>query len=262
MYTIKGKTSLDSNDRIIYKPIERFIRNKEKEVYVPGSSVKGFISNILKLLNKKDKNNVHISNRLRISDSKPISVNNLFISRVSYYRELYGSKNQRALPKDGQSNYVEFIKPGVEIEFNVTIDTDYINLEKFEEELKFFNNNYFDMYQSYYEVSEKPGQFDDLSNNDAMYEGSVFRLGKYTNFLTKTNHLLNKFKGNDYELYYLLKKENQYQRIFNFPKKLKNKLQKQVDFEKRYPLALKLSYNPDGYYRENGICSFRFEEIK
>ncbi len=263
-YTVAGQSSLNVHGKVVYRPIERFIRNKDEEVYVPGSSIKGFMSNILKLLNKEDENEIFIANRLRISDSKPISNDNLWITRVSYYQDLYKydkSKKEKSLPKDGQSNYVEFIKPNVEIEFIVTLDPEYISIEKFKEELQFFNSNYYNMYQRRFITEKSLGEFDDLGENDEMYEGNVFRIGKYTNFLLKTEHISNNFgDDNDDGLFELLEEENKKQRLFTFPKNSK-KMREKMEREKRYPLALKLSYNPDGYYRENGICSFKFEEI-
>ncbi|MGI6781390.1 MAG: RAMP superfamily CRISPR-associated protein [Acholeplasmataceae bacterium] len=270
-YSVDGQAL--ANEKIIYKPIERFVRNGNGEVFVPGSSIKGFISNVLGLSEQDNANkdmikndeSLRLSNKLSISDSKPIVNENLWISRISYYQDIYGSKktkSRNSLPKDGQSNYVEFIKPNVEIVFNIVVDTQYIDLTKFNEKLILYNMNYFNLYQRKFVVDSTRGSFDDLSNNDNMYDGKVFRIGKYTNFLLKTNYVLKKYNDNPDELFNLLHQEHQRLRggLFFFARNRNKMYQKAID-EKRYPLVLKLSYHSDGFYRENGICKFKLEEI-
>lgn len=245
-----GKAKVDKNKQVKLNPIELFIRNGNGDLYVPGSSVKGFMNNILNLSKDEAKN-------LVISDSNIISEENLFISTINYYNQLYGEENQKnILPKDGQSNYVEFIKPLTEITFIVKMKEDKLN--EFIKKLKIFNENYYNNFLSSFESHDEVFNYKDLEDYKSYHNNLVFRLGKYTNFLIKTEHLRRRYNSENNELYYKLRSE----KLIKFPRKFEKKLYAKSEYLKMYPLTLKLSITNKNYYHENGVCEFSFEEIK
>jgi len=233
--------------------IEKFIRNGNDELYIPGSSIKGFMSNVLKLNQNKAKN-------LSISDSKVINEKNIFITTVNYFSEIYGKKRKRnPLPKDGQSNYVEFIKPNTEVEFVVKMPEEY--LTKFIKNLKIYNNNYYEHFIQHFAETNEKFDYTNFEEHDSYINDNVFRIGKYTNFLLKTEHLNYKYKS-EYELFDKLVKGN----LRNFFGTRINKRNREM-FEKSddlalYPISMKLSITPNNHYFENGVCKYSFEELK
>ncbi|MCK9234166.1 MAG: type III-A CRISPR-associated RAMP protein Csm5 [Acholeplasmatales bacterium] len=252
-HIIDGKIKYGKNGKGMFKPIETFIRNGNGDVYVPGSSIKGFISNVLNLSEKEQK---EVGNYLSISDSNIIDIKNLWITTVSYYQNASDDKKP-ALPNDGQSNYVEFIKPKTKITFNVKVDTKYIDLNLFKENLVNFNYNYHELFERKFEAKNTRGQYNCLDDYDEVYNGDIFRLGKYTSFLLKTDYLSHQYKSGE-ELFNAVKSV----RRFAGSRKIKQNLEKKSNQKQRYPLALKVSLIPQGYYTENGICAYNFEEIK
>lgn len=240
-YIIKGAPKI-YNKMPRMSPIERFIRNGNDEIYIPGSSIKGFITSILNL-SKEDE----IRSEISISDSKSISNDHLWISTISYFNRLYDENNTKEhnLPKDGQSNYVEFIKPGTKIVFKLRMPSHLLDV--FEKNLIKFNENYSKLYENYFDSKVKSNHYNSLSNN------RVFRIGKYTNFLLKTQHIIENNK--DYED--LFKRIKDYRK---FPRKIERKLFQISDENQMYPLNLKLSVTEDLKYQENGICSYELKE--
>ncbi|MDR2828672.1 MAG: type III-A CRISPR-associated RAMP protein Csm5, partial [Acholeplasmatales bacterium] len=186
-YSLDGHIITDKDinraTRARLKPIEEFIKDEEGNPYIPGSSIKGFISNILGIDIKAKNPKMFFS----VSDSKPLSIDLLYVSTPVHF-----NIRNLVVSEWNQMNYVEFLRRGATIEFTI-IDykctgnfTDDIN-SKVKMLNKKYNNNFIDKFG----IGLNDIYNDDYKNRFMFFSDneSYFRIGKYTNFLLKTKHI-------------------------------------------------------------------------
>lgn len=256
-YGIEGfLDDTNSNIRRKYRPIQRFLRHPEGGVYIPGSSIKGFLSNVLGI-DTKDEQSGKLGKYIQIADSAEISNDDLCITSVSYYKELKDPQKS-VLPNDGQSNYIECIRPDVRISFMISIDTTYITIDKIVSRIRTMNENYYNAYLSRFFGNTDTIQFDNQIDTFKALSFDVFHLGKNTNFLWKTKYL-HRPKLNHQSLFNDILQANNNR--LQFPGKIAQRCQLEAQNKTLFPLCLKTSLCEDGLYRENGICSYQIEEI-
>ncbi len=250
--------------------IDGFLRNNNGEPFIPGSSIKGFISNCLGI-NIDDRYDKQKGNLFSISDSLPLQLDDLWVTKNGYYNHLAdevnegiyqigGAKDNKGKVKVniGQSNYIEFIRPNTTIEFVLKVkNNEHFNIDSIKEAIQKVNKHYVLLYQEmFYETTRNDAiKYDPLFNNAFYKSRDVFRLGKHTNFLLKTEHLKN--HEDAYDLYETLKRN----RLIRFPGKARKKLEEHSSYYSIFPTALKVSQTPNLVYKENGVCSYEIEDI-
>ncbi len=126
-----GRMGPKSKDKPM-NDIHTFIRDGRKEIYVPGSSLKGAIRTVLLKSIKEDIKQNKIFGKIKISDSKPISA-----ERLAIYQKIDINKRDNPMPL-----YRESIKPETTIEFKMIVEDNIISLEDIEQSLKRFYNIY------------------------------------------------------------------------------------------------------------------------
>jgi hypothetical protein len=271
-YCLNGLPEQKNNKAILTR-IDGFIKNSLDRPFIPGSSIKGFISNCLGI-DIRDKKDKLKGNLFSVSDSNELSPDDLWVTKNGYYNHMnldvkdgiykIGAKpgGKKVLKVNtGQSNYIEFIRPGTKIEFILKIkDNGYFDINKIKESIKKVNKNYQALYQElfYQTVQSDNITYDSLFKNDDYKSGDVFRLGKHTNFLLKTEHI--KYYSDPEKLYSKL--ENL--RLIRFPRMKKESLAKLIRHSEDYllyPTALKVSKTPNYTYKENGVCAYDIEDI-
>src|SRR5699024_5781838 len=112
--------------------LHTFVRDGQNTVYVPGSSLKGALRTmILKNINEDNHKN-SLFNKIKVSDSLPISNDNLAI-----YQKIDINKESKPMPL-----YRECIEVGTKIYFTLTIEDDAIRIEEIEKSIQDFYINY------------------------------------------------------------------------------------------------------------------------
>jgi CRISPR/Cas system CMR subunit Cmr6 (Cas7 group RAMP superfamily) len=224
--------------------LETFSKNADGLPYIPGSSIKGFISNALGF----DPKNHDDGNKIIVSDSKPISLDNLYISKPSHFNIV------KKYPRNGQMNLVEFIGRDTIIEFELTL-IEPLSKEKMMQKIMEYNKKYYDNFISRFchdDISTNDYFFDSRNENEIKLFGinSYFRIGKYTNFLLKTKNYNLKYE----ELKHLI---NDYNSTLKF-----NPNSKKISEDNEIaPIAIKMSKCRDHIFRENGVCKVEISEL-
>ncbi len=144
-------------------------RNKKRYLSSESKNIESIVFN-KKKRNERNKNDAvnDIMSGLRISDSKPLSINDLTICQKT---DIDPKGEEHDLPI-----VRECLKPGTEIEFELTIDKtecEYITVEKIRESIESFLTNY------YKEFAEK---FEDGKN----HQKDVIYIGGGSGYATKT----------------------------------------------------------------------------
>lgn len=218
-----------------------FMRNGNGKIYLPGSSVKGFLKTCLCAYARKNKLlDPLISGGLSVGDSAPISSDHMVIDKVVYYNPR--AKKAEKI-KNSLNRYVEFIKRGTTVKTFIAIDEKKLGygLDELITAIRYFNQAYADCYLKHFE------QFSEKDEVLLCTQKDVLRLGHYTNFGIKTiNYAV------DGEI--IGKQKNL--------EELKNQFSKTAPKgnPSAVPVCLKLS-QAEGKLSENGICRFKFKEL-
>lgn len=238
-------TYTDLKEKYVKPPndIMTFIRDGHSEVYIPGSSIKGILTNLL--IDDFNKSNNTLSRFISISDSKPISVDNLAI-----YQKFDVGKKEKSLPL-----FRECIKPGTVIEFDIKLNELYVSLENLNEAIKNFQKKYHFNYISGFENTEEGSKaLKRMNFTEIKEQEDVMRIyvGGGIGFASKTIH------------YHLLPKneakENVY-KILSVGRIAGKVYRKFKTIPKNVPIVMKTTKDRNRQYFM-GLCEISFEDKK
>lgn len=230
------------NNKLNY--IDKFIRDGKKELYLPGSSLKGalrsvFTSNIYNTEKEKE-----ILRKIKVEDSSPISTESF-----SVYQKYDLNKNLEARPL-----FRECLRPDQTIKVRVIIEDSVLSLSEIEERIyEHFNNIYQKWMMGFKDRGMKKNQkvLNLLTKLEPNKDRLILLLGGGVGFADKT-------------IYY-----QNYSKI-EAKKKILAKLKKRHPFHYRkinkmpnnVPLALKLTMDTKGnIHYMFGPCEISFEKV-
>lgn len=223
--------------------IQRFVRNGNNEIYVPGSSVKGVFRNILiNQLNVEKNENIDSYFRyLSFSDSKIVSSSNLEI-----YQKVDLGKKENYL-----SLYRECLRPGTIIELNMTIDDNFpLNIEQIKHAIQLNMKNYeVKWFNEMLKLdgAKKLANSHNISKNQMDLQiylgGGVGAVDKYSKKVLDSKEQLKN------SMYDLLSKKIPYRNFKSIPQNV--------------PLVAKATYSETTKcFLEFGICGIKFKELE
>lgn len=224
--------------------IKTFVKDHNNQPYVPGSSIKGMLINSISSGIDQDNKKIDIqkiSSAISVSDSKPISTDNLMLNKVLRYN--YKKKKISEL-----NEYIEILKPKTEIKSILSLDEKIINIDEIKEYLKTTYSAYYKYYLSkFYNLSKNGGAEIVFAKSD----GIISYLGAYTGYPTKTTiYPTHKEQApQEAEKQLLIKEKDKEKEKDN--DKAKNDV---------FPLCLKCT-QINGKLQENGAIEIAFEKI-
>lgn len=139
-YRIQGSGYENTGRPDRLNEIHAFIKNAYQEPYVPGSSIKGALRNVIENT-RDDANGNELFRRIRVSDSQPIDRNQLMICKRWSYDE------SKELLKE-LNLYRESLKPLTDVYFTVSAegsDVCYF-IDNFEKLVNDFNDQYYERF--------------------------------------------------------------------------------------------------------------------
>ncbi len=169
--------------------IDSFIKNPYNEPYIPGSSLKGALRTILCNVvfetdnTRRSNNNIpwgarsrvafnDIFHNIRVSDSRPLSLDDLILTQKIDYSTVKSRSNAINL-------YRESIKPLKLIEFTITCEGQ--EAIRLVEELEVFAKKHYQAYYDYF-LNELPEEY----RQDLPLKKNILYLGAGSGFWTKT----------------------------------------------------------------------------
>ena len=234
-YKRTGRKPASMND------LHQFMIDGTGEKYIPGSSIKGALMNILESSIKDEVLMKNIHRNISVKDSKPISINDFEV-----YQKVDINKKEKDMPI-----YRECIKPETIIELKLTLNvSEYFSISDLEKHIEGFYHSYTTKWLNGFEEVRAGNKF--LKQRQMNSNGKLMiYLGGGVGFVSKTGlyHQFDRKKARKETLKVLSRKFHQ-QYKYN---------------EEQYiniPKALKGTYNSrkDQWY-EQGLCEIKFEEI-
>ncbi|MDT2760811.1 type III-A CRISPR-associated RAMP protein Csm5 [Enterococcus xiangfangensis] len=224
--------------------LHTFVRDGQNTVYVPGSSLKGALRTmILKNINEDNHKN-SLFNKIKVSDSLPISNDNLAI-----YQKIDINKESKPMPL-----YRECIEVGTKIYFTLTIEDDAIRIEEIEKSIQDFYINYWNKWFIGFASTHGGKEFITNKGVPRVLLGKnrpqVVFLGGGTGFVSKTLQ---------YQMY---PKEKAKKEVFQvLQRKFRRTYGKMRETPQNVPIALKatVDYSKNKWYQQ-GACLIKFEE--
>ncbi|HEY8391086.1 MAG TPA: type III-A CRISPR-associated RAMP protein Csm5, partial [Clostridia bacterium] len=220
--------------------IKTFVKDHNNQPYVPGSSIKGMLINSISSGIFQDNKKIDIqkiSSAISVSDSKPISTDDLMLNKVYRY-------NFKKRKESNLNEYIEILKPGTQINSVLSLDEKIIKIDEIKDHLK----TTYSAYDKYY-LSKFGGK--DIIFAKSKNNGIISYLGAYTGYPTKT-------------IIYPVYKEKASQIAESLLSKKSKDKEKEKDNDKAkndvFPLCLKCT-QINGKLQENGAIEIAFEKI-
>ncbi|QIH75218.1 type III-A CRISPR-associated RAMP protein Csm5 [Macrococcoides canis] len=242
----QGKTDGKYGQKSRNKPmndINTFIKDGRDDHYIPGSSMKGALRTVLLESFEDDSRYNTLFRKIKISDSRPISKDNMAI-----YQKIDVNKRSNPMPL-----YRECIKPKTEIEFDLIIEDDAISVSDIDKALKRFNNNYVEKWLSGIAKTEGGSEFFQRETEFKEIlkpEDNVLYIGGGAGLVSKGLH---------YQVY---SKEKAKQQIFNqLTRSFRRTYGKFKEIPDNLPMALKVSADLDrNEWYQQGLCKIKIIE--
>ncbi|KIX91211.1 CRISPR-associated protein Csm5 [Staphylococcus microti] len=233
----QGKKN-SSNKSKPLNDITLMIRDGQKSVYIPGSTLKGAIKTaLLAIQNNADDKRLY--SKLKVSDSLPIENSSLAI-----YEKIDVNKTDKPMPL-----YRECIDIGTEINTTITIEDDAFSIKEIEDAIKYFFDNYQKKWLdgfTHSAIARKVLKETMPNKNNIVY------LGGGPGFVSKTLQ---------YQLYSIDKAKEE---IFNvLSRRFKWSYGKFKSIPKNVPIALKVTHNQkEQKWYQQGMCEISFYQTE
>ncbi|MEJ7542101.1 type III-A CRISPR-associated RAMP protein Csm5 [Staphylococcus intermedius] len=234
-----GKKENQKNSKKGLNDIHLMVRDGQKKVYIPGSSLKGALKTMIvaKYNNEDDKN---YYSKIKVSDSLPIEERYL-----SIYQKIDINKKDVGMPV-----YRECIEVGTEVSFQISIEDEVISIESLESCIKDFYHNYYEKWLIGFKEThggrlfEDGGGFPDTKKHNIIYIGGGVGFASKTLYYQRHNYTIAK------------------QKTFNILKKRhKNPYAKMRRIPRNVPIVLKGTVNlAKNEYYQQGMCQISFNQ--
>lgn len=232
----KEPVNVSKRNRGMKKDLHLMVRDGQNQVYIPGSSLKGAIKTALLGIsdNSPDKD---LYNKLRVSDSSPISTDCLAI-----YEKIDVKNGGTPMPL-----YRECIEVGTGINMQISIVDKAFDINQIEAAIRSFYENYNNKWLLGFNHSPIGRQV--LSESESPHQNILY-LGGGTGFASKTLHYQHKNKLQAKQDIMMILKD-----------RYRNTYGKMRHTPENVPIVLKATYNQtlDSWYQQ-GMCEVTFEK--